>query len=164
MLRFRDAVPSRPILTQIGARIAVRGFAWCGAAAQPAELRAQRAPDRGLDLIREQQYVKRAPGAANVEPDPEAAVARAGPELEIVEIELGQRDAAVAAQDDARRRPRPKNGRVREHREQAETPDAPGRTENHERREHDAVQREPPRPQDQGRLRLEVDGSRGRVR
>ena len=86
--RFREAVPTRTILTQIWtgiARIVKRD-----AGVQPIQVRPERSPGNGVQLVDEQQYVNCATRAPKVEADPEPAVARARAEPKILEAELGQ--------------------------------------------------------------------------
>jgi len=103
-------------------------------------------------------------GAEHFQPNPQRAVPRARPEPQVSEAELGQRDTAFAEPEDSGRRLRPKRERVRERRGQREALERPRCAEQREGRKHDAVQRDPPGPQDERRLRREVDGSSGLAR
>ena len=59
------------------------------AGAHPLELRPKRAPANLVELIHDQQYVKRVVRREQVEPDPEPAMPCARAEDEVFETELG---------------------------------------------------------------------------
>lgn len=123
--KFREAVPARPILTQIPPpRIAARR----PRRHEPSELGPERPPKNRVDPVDKQEYVKRATRAAQVEPDPKPAMARAPAEHEILELELWHGDSA-RAQAEPRRAPRPERDRVREHGERRRGFQRPRRTE-----------------------------------